>query len=160
MSAVTTADLRATGLLVAPGQEAVFAYRGGEHRRVRPIALWFGSTRWHATPQWLLRVVDLGRGAPKDFALAEVVPDGVADGAVDWRADGLLFAPGQAADVDYKNWRQEIDPCRRILPVALWLGSTDWHPEQQWFLKATDAARGVGRDFALPDAYPVGCRPA
>lgn len=85
MSAGAPVDLGGAGLFVAPGQEVEFGYRNrrgeGVRRRVRPIALWFGATRWHPEPQWLLRAVDLERGVPRDFALADIVPDaGTADG--------------------------------------------------------------------------------
>ncbi len=50
----------------------------------------------------------------------------------------------------YKNWKGEIQG-REVQPIKIWYGSTKWHPEEQWFLKAKDVAKGEVRDFALID---------
>lgn len=42
-------------------------------RRIRPIRLWFGTTDWHSTPQWLLEAVDIDKDALRDFALRDVL---------------------------------------------------------------------------------------
>ena len=49
----------------------------------------------------------------------------------------------------YKNWRGETG-LRAITPIETWFGSTKWHPEPQWLLKARDE-RGNTKDFALRD---------
>jgi hypothetical protein len=39
---------------------------------------------------------------------------------------------------------------RRVLPMVIWYGTTQWHPEPQWFLKArADDRDGQERDFAM-----------
>ena len=38
-----------------------------------------------------------------------------------------------------------------VLPKEIWFGSTEWHKEEQWLLKALDIAKNVDRDFALKD---------
>lgn len=38
-------------------------------RTIRPRFLWFGSTTWHPTTQWLVSALD-EEGETKDFALA------------------------------------------------------------------------------------------
>ncbi len=49
-------------------------HRGEEaERRVRPIRLWFGSTSWHPSPQWLLEGFDLDRQATRDYAMANMI---------------------------------------------------------------------------------------
>lgn len=50
----------------------------------------------------------------------------------------------------YKNWRGEI-ATRTVLPHKIWFGSTEWHPEEQWFLTGEDVEKGEIRDFALSD---------
>ncbi|WP_201712564.1 hypothetical protein [Acidiphilium sp. C61] len=50
----------------------------------------------------------------------------------------------------YRNWRGELAE-RRVEIRGLWYGSTEWHPEPQWFLKAIDLDKHVSRDFALRD---------
>lgn len=53
-----------------------------------------------------------------------------------------------ASVVAYQNWRGEV-AIREIKPICLWFGQTQWHPEDQWFLKAWDVEKQVERDFAL-----------
>ena len=51
-------------------------YKGEvEERLVRPIRLWFGSTAWYRTPQWLLEGFDVDRQATRDFSLAAIRTD-------------------------------------------------------------------------------------
>lgn len=50
----------------------------------------------------------------------------------------------------YKNWKGEVAD-RLILPITIWYGTTEWHPEPQWFLKARDMEKHDERDFALVD---------
>ena len=50
----------------------------------------------------------------------------------------------------YTNWRGET-ATRTVLPHKIWFGSTEWHPEEQWFLTGEDVEKGEIRDFALVD---------
>lgn len=50
----------------------------------------------------------------------------------------------------YTNWRGETSE-RKVLPLSIWFGSTEWHPEEQWFIRGTDVEKGEERDFALTD---------
>lgn len=50
----------------------------------------------------------------------------------------------------YRNWRGEVSK-RRVVPLRLWYGSTEWHPELQWLLVARCLDRGEERFFALSD---------
>jgi hypothetical protein len=52
--------------------------------------------------------------------------------------------------VGYTNWRGQYGE-REIVPMRPWFGSTDWHPEEQWLLKAWDVERDAERDFAIKD---------
>ena len=52
--------------------------------------------------------------------------------------------------VTYTNWRGETRE-RRIVPVSIRWGSTDWHPQSQWLLTALDVEKGQEREFALAD---------
>lgn len=56
--------------------ELRFAYTNhrGEFglRRVSPIRVWFGSTDWHANPQWFLRALDLDKDEERDFAFVDI----------------------------------------------------------------------------------------
>lgn len=61
----------------------------------------------------------------------------------------------------YKNYEGKVQ-WRTILPIELWYGSTEWHPAEQWFIKAYDPTKDAQHDFALADflgdtmAAPVG----
>ena len=54
----------------------------------------------------------------------------------------------------YTNWRGSI-ATRGVEPTGLWFGSTEWHPEQQWFLRAVDLEKDAMRDFALRDMTDI-----
>ncbi|MEW5927814.1 MAG: hypothetical protein AB1941_10030 [Gemmatimonadota bacterium] len=45
-------------------------------RKVLPVRVWWGSTRWHPQPQWLLDVVDTEKEERRTFAIAAFAPKG------------------------------------------------------------------------------------
>ncbi len=55
-----------------------------------------------------------------------------------------------AVNVIYTNWRGETAE-RTIIPVSIFWGKTEWHPEEQWLLKVWDTEREAYRDYALKD---------
>lgn len=50
----------------------------------------------------------------------------------------------------YTNYRGE-QAWRRVLPHQIKFATTEWHPDAQWLLEATDVDRGVERSFAVCD---------
>ncbi len=50
----------------------------------------------------------------------------------------------------YRNWRGQV-ATRVVMPESIWYGTSEWHPESQWFLRAIDAEKGEVRDFAFAD---------
>jgi hypothetical protein len=58
------------------------------------------------------------------------------------------FATGRVVYVRYVNWRGE-ESGRRILPHGMRWGSTEWHPEDQWLIQATDLKDNKLKEFAL-----------
>lgn len=43
-------------------------------RRIVPTGkMWFGSTEYHPTEQWLMQVWDYERGAYRDYALCDIL---------------------------------------------------------------------------------------
>ena len=50
--------------------------------------------------------------------------------------------------ITYTNWKRETRE-RVIEPIEIWFGSTRWHPDEQWLLKAMDINKGEERDFAV-----------
>lgn len=47
--------------------------------------------------------------------------------------------------IDYTNWRG-VRRVRRVMPVSIRFGATDWHPTEQWLMTAYDATEGAVRD--------------
>lgn len=58
----------------------------------------------------------------------------------------------RAASIDYTNWRG-IRGTRRILPVHLWFGSTEFHSKAQWMIRSIDLDRQETRDFSLATVH-------
>lgn len=52
--------------------------------------------------------------------------------------------------IAYTNWRGETAQ-RIIIPDSIYFGSTQWHPEPQWLLRALDVEKQAMRDFAMKD---------
>jgi hypothetical protein len=57
---------------------------------------------------------------------------------------------GSVVIIRYTNHRGETAN-RRIVPIGIRFGSTEWHPEQQWLLEAFDLDRDATRSFAMRD---------
>jgi len=53
-----------------------------------------------------------------------------------------------AVEIDYTNWRGERSR-RKILPINIFFGSNQWHPEEQWLLVAIDLEKNETRTFSL-----------
>jgi predicted DNA-binding transcriptional regulator YafY len=62
-----------------------------------------------------------------------------------------------AITIDYTNHRGERRD-RRIKPVDIYFGSTAYHPEPGWLLRAMDVEKGALRDFSLADIHKWGPR--
>lgn len=56
--------------------------------------------------------------------------------------------PPEPVAIDYTN-HQGIRGTRRIIPIKMWFGVSDWHLAPQWFIRAVDLDKGESRDFAL-----------
>lgn len=56
----------------------------------------------------------------------------------------------QIVTIVYTNWKG-VTASRTIRPITLWFGATEYHPEEQWLLKALDVEKGEERDFAFKD---------
>jgi hypothetical protein len=50
--------------------------------------------------------------------------------------------------IRYRNYRGE-DSLRRVLPLKIWFGTSEWHPKRQWLMDAYDYNRNAYRTFAL-----------
>lgn len=51
---------------------------------------------------------------------------------------------------EYKNWQGQT-AVRTVMPIKIWYGTTEFHPEEQYFLKALDVEKKEERDFAVKD---------
>ena len=52
--------------------------------------------------------------------------------------------------INYTNWKG-VTALRKIIPIEMFFGSTEWHKEEQWLLKAYDIDKNAERSFALKD---------
>src|SRR5690349_10917823 len=70
----------------------------------------------------------------------------------------LSSDPSAVVIIRYTNYRGETAD-RRIVPICIRFGSTEWHPEEQWLLEAFDLDRNAPRAFALKDVLEWRPRP-
>jgi predicted DNA-binding transcriptional regulator YafY len=56
----------------------------------------------------------------------------------------------KTVQIVYTNWKGETAE-RLIKPIELWFGATEYHPEEQWLLRALDVAKDDERNFAMKD---------
>ena len=108
---------------------ATFVYRNhrGEisERRVTPLGVRYGSTKWHPEHQWLLCAYDLDKGAQREFAMKDigaraVLPREATDSMCAYakhrhpeiskeQARGIWHSMGDQAIADAKGNAQETD---------------------------------------------------
>jgi hypothetical protein len=62
----------------------------------------------------------------------------------------MQYAAEQVITVRYKNYRGEI-AVRKIVPVKMWFGKTEYHPHEQWIMTVWDCEKAAYRDYALQD---------
>lgn len=58
----------------------------------------------------------------------------------------------QVVIINYTNWKNETED-RNIIPIKIWYGKTEWHPLEQWLLKAFDIDKQSERDFSMLDIH-------
>jgi len=56
----------------------------------------------------------------------------------------------KSVTIVYTNWKG-ITAERVIIPIEIWYGSTEWHKEEQWLLRAHDVDKDEERNFAVKD---------
>lgn len=59
-----------------------------------------------------------------------------------------------AVSVLYKNYRGEED-VRKIIPLQIYFGSTEFHPSDQWLLKVWDCDKSDYRVYAFKDIKQI-----
>ena len=50
----------------------------------------------------------------------------------------------------YKNWKGEIEE-RHVIPIRVWFGHTEWHPDDGWLMTAWDLDKYAERSFSMTD---------
>lgn len=50
----------------------------------------------------------------------------------------------------YKNYKGE-EGYRRVRPISIRFGKSEWHPEPQWLMLADDLVNSNKREFAMKD---------
>ena len=66
---------------------------------------------------------------------------------------------GETLTFVYRNWRGEVAE-RKVIPLSVHYGATEWHPEPQWLMRAFDLDKQAERDFAMADMSPATTPPA
>ena len=66
------------------------------------------------------------------------------------QARSLYMRVTRAVEIVYTNWRRET-AVRLVVPMKIWFGSTPYHPDEQWLMKALDVEKNEERDFAMKD---------
>lgn len=56
----------------------------------------------------------------------------------------------RAIKVIYSNWRGE-KATRTIVPLSLYWGKSEWHPQEQWMIRVWDVDRNDYREYAFKD---------
>jgi len=51
---------------------------------------------------------------------------------------------------EYINWEGK-KAIRRVRPIEIWYGKTEWHPKSQRLLRAMDLDKNEERNFAVKD---------
>lgn len=90
------------------------------------------------------------------------------DEVVDWFLSRLSPAPDATVSgppyieipltFQYKNHRGEV-AARVVFPISVRFGTTEWHPEAQWLLRAFDRDKQAEREFAMRDINPPAAPP-
>lgn len=57
---------------------------------------------------------------------------------------------GSRVSFSYKNYKGLVSK-RNVKVISLRLGSTSWHKDEQWLLKAFDYDKKAEREFAIKD---------
>jgi hypothetical protein len=72
----------------------------------------------------------------------------INDGEVPNMKPLLRIGANGVQPVPYTNDKSET-AIRNIMPVTLYYGSNEWHPEEQWLLVAWDSDKQALRTFSL-----------
>ncbi len=119
-------------------------YRGERgSRTIIPRKLYIGSNEWHPDEQWLMTAEDVEKGADRFFAMNDIHS---ANGST------IVLSATNEIEIDYTNYRGERGQ-RQIIPKELYIGSNEWHPEEQWLMKAHDVGKSAERLFAVRDIH-------
>jgi hypothetical protein len=66
--------------------------------------------------------------------------------------DNIVDDADRIVVIEYTNYRQERKSYR-VIPHSISFGRTEWHPQPQWMLAATDVDRNVHRTFAMANVH-------
>jgi len=59
----------------------------------------------------------------------------------------------------YRNHRG-VSGVRRVQPISVRYGTTEWHPEPQWLMRAFDLDKDAEREFAMSEIAPASSTPS
>ncbi len=62
----------------------------------------------------------------------------------------MKFQEQERVKICYTNYKGETS-IRDIIPIKIWFGKTEWHPETGWLMDAYDIEKQADRSFAMKD---------
>lgn len=68
-------------------------------------------------------------------------------------------SPRDAITFWYRNYKGEVG-YRRVRPLSIRYGTSEWHPEKQWLMRGYDTVNDKEREFAMKDMSDVIGNPA
>ena len=71
-----------------------------------------------------------------------------------WHMSAVPADDAPAFVFTYRNHRG-VSGVRRMQPIGVRFGSTEWHPEPQWLLRAFDLDKDSEREFAMSEIAPA-----
>ena len=104
------------------------------------------ASRWEAQEPVAWRYRSSINGRFGKWTVQKNKPSWFKDGMSGVELEPLYAAPpspapaGEPTTITYTNYRGETAQ-RMILPKSIWFGSTEWHPEPQWFLRPLTSKR-------------------
>ena len=70
------------------------------------------------------------------------------------RPNGVSIQAGSRIRFSYVNYRMEKSE-REAIVLAIFYGTTEYHPDKQWFIRAHDLEKEAMREFAMKDMTNV-----
>jgi hypothetical protein len=80
----------------------------------------------------------------------EAVTPWCSEGTIEFKEGTIGFKEPSGIRFNYTNYKGETED-RHVRPISMRFGTSLWHTEPQWLVKAWDFDRKQYREFALAD---------